>query len=203
MIDDEDDDLDAEMDEMDEEEENYLFGEDENADLVDYEGENYDEALVDSDEEEEDYDDDEEDLEGSYEFDEEDERAEEEGRDRCMMCNLEGIKAQDRWNFRLKDDTGTEEPAWICRQCHGQFDSIEQFNKFVENIQFRRLYMKASQLLRMLAMDVPIELISKSVTSLSSVLFWTDEYGGSEKVRRLASEHLRDAAEKYLGDRKE
>ena len=183
----------------DDEEDEYLFGDDEEEeDLVASYEEEYDDL---EDDEEEDYDYDEEDPEDSYEFDEEDERAEEEDRDRCMMCGMSGIKIHDRWNFRTKDDTGAEEPEWICRQCHGQFESIDQFNKFASNIQFRRLYMKASLILRMIVMDAPVELISKSVTSLASVLFWTDEHGGSEKVRKLASEHLKDAAEKYLGDR--
>lgn len=198
------DDDDEIYDEIDDEEEEYLFGADED-DSEDYEeddeSEDYEEELV-AEDESEDYDDeDEENPEDSYDFSEEDEL---EPQSHCMTCGVDEIKATDRWNFKMIREDGTEEPAWICRTCHSQFDSIESFNKFMANEQYRRLYMKASTLMRLLALDVPLGIVAKTLFSgMPSVLFWTDEHDGSEEARRLAREELEKVAEKYLGNRKD
>jgi hypothetical protein len=191
---------DYEEEEEEEEEEDYEDNlEEDSINIIKISGEESEDDLGDRELEDdlEDYDEeDEENPEDSYDFSEE----ELEPKSSCFMCGNDDFKTTDRWNFKIAN----EEPAWICRNCHSQFGSVESFNKFMENDQYRRLYMKASTLLRMLVLGAPSELIIKSIISgMPSVLFWTDEYGGSDGLRQIAREELEKIAEKYLGNRKD
>jgi hypothetical protein len=129
---------------------------------------------------------DEDDLEGAYdgpipEF------------ESCMMCEDNDVPVTDRWNFELVDGEDDPDPirAWICRSCHGKFDSPDDFDNFRSNNISSRLYRTAARLQRLLLLKAPQPIIAHAVIrSLVGSLFLGDELGGNDKMRDIAEAEL-------------
>lgn len=103
--------------------------------------------------------------------------------DCCLMCSGEAERS-DRWNFDLEDEDGRSEPAWICRECHGKFESVDDFEKFRSKVVYSRLYRAAARLKRLLLMGVPPVIVANTIFGvMGGILFSSDENGGSDEMR--------------------
>lgn len=109
----------------------------------------------------------------------------------CMMCEEPDVPSGDRWKFHLVDSEGVKEPSWICRSCHGKFESVEEFERFRRNAAYSRLYRLAERLQRFILFGAPKSVITSTVFgTLVGSLFLPDDMGGSEDMRKLAGDEL-------------
>ena len=96
----------------------------------------------------------------------------------CYMCCAEQVSESDRWNFELVDEE-VEESHWLCRQCHGRFSSLVEFDRFRSDIPRIAMYRAAARLQRLLILDAPKSILASEVLgSLFSSMMIPDEMGG-------------------------
>jgi hypothetical protein len=81
--------------------------------------------------------------------------------DHCMMCNDSDVQSSDRWNFQLGDEN-----FWLCRACHGRFETVEEFDKFRSDWDKLCLYTSAAALQRLLVKGAPEVLIAHSIKTI-------------------------------------
>jgi hypothetical protein len=76
--------------------------------------------------------------------------------DPCFLCGNENVHSSDRWNFQLENKYGTDvDNFWLCRECHGRFETVDEFDKFRRDFGRTRLYRACASLQRLLIMDAP------------------------------------------------
>lgn len=64
----------------------------------------------------------------------------------CYICEAVDVDDADRWYFYDEDWSNT----WLCRSCHSQFDSKEEFEEFREDIPRLWMYRACAGIQRLL-----------------------------------------------------
>jgi hypothetical protein len=105
----------------------------------------------------------------------------------CMMCGAEEhqVHKTDRWNFAVGDDH-----FWLCRTCHGRFETIEEFDKFRQRPSDIRLYRSAAGLQSMILLSSPPKAIVLFIKALV----------GRALVDEKLSVHMREELKKITSN---
>lgn len=83
----------------------------------------------------------------------------------CYLCESDAPNA-DHWEFNFGD-----KKFCICRGCHADFESVEQFNNFIQNWNRQRMYAAAKRLAKLIALGAPNVIIGNCASNLFKKLF--------------------------------
>lgn len=115
----------------------------------------------------------------------------------CFMCGADGdgVATADRWNFRFD---GVDDIYWICRECHGQFRNLEDFDTFRRDEAKFRLYHNVSTLRRLLVLNAPECVLATAVKVILGTALRQESLAVHMR-KELEKQHVREELEKVLG----
>lgn len=94
----------------------------------------------------------------------------------CFMCMDAEVHHSDRWNFELVEEDGSDaESFWLCRNCHGKFDGLDDFEKFRTKDKNLPLYRSSARLQRLLLLGAPKVIVQQEVVAMMSRLLYDDD----------------------------
>lgn len=83
----------------------------------------------------------------------------------CYLCHDDAPET-DRWEFNFG-----YQKCFLCRSCHADFDSIEQFNNFIQNWNKQRMYSAAKRLAKLIAHGAPNVIVANCASNLLRKIF--------------------------------